>query len=248
MNLSTAMNSDKPHPPLLRQNDLLSALPEAERQQLLSQCKLVSMSFMQVLAEPGDKISQIYFPIDSYISLISPVDDNANIEVGFIGCEGMLGIWLTLGIEAAPQRALVQGPGMAYCMDSQVFMRVYEQSSALQRLLKRYLYVLMGQLAQTAACTRFHVVQGRLARWLLMTRDRAQSDEFYITHELLAYILGVRRVGITRAASALQALKLISYRRGEIKILDHAGLEAASCSCYAADREAYEEIMHREDL
>lgn len=155
----------------------------------------------------------------------------------------MLGISLILGVEVAPQRALVQGPGFALCMDSALFMHEYEKSPAMQSLLKRYLYVLMGQLAQTAACTRFHVVEERLARWLLMTRDRAQSDEFHITHELLAYILGVRRVGITKAASSLQQRNLIQYRRGKIKILDHRGLEAASCSCYAADRTAYEKMM-----
>jgi CRP-like cAMP-binding protein len=131
-------------------------------------------------------------------------------------------------------------------MESTLFMHEYERSPALQNLLKRYLYVLMGQLAQTAACTRFHVVEERLARWLLMTRDRAQSDEFHITHELLAYILGVRRVSITKAAGSLQQHDLIRYRRGKIKILDHPGLEAASCCCYAADRTTYEKMMNQE--
>jgi CRP-like cAMP-binding protein len=227
-------------------NALLAVLPDEERQCFVSLCKLVDMRFMQVLVEPGDRISQVCFPIDGYISMVAPVDNNANIEVALVGNEGMLGISLILGVEVAAQRALVQGPGAALCMDATLFVREYEQSQAMQNILKRYLYVLMGQLAQTAACTRFHVVEERLARWLLMTRDRAHTDEFHITHELLAYILGVRRVGVTMAASSLQQRNLISYRRGKIKIIDHPGLENASCSCYAADREAYEKMMNKD--
>jgi CRP-like cAMP-binding protein len=224
-------------------NLLLATLPDKDHERLLAGCEQVSLKFMQVLAEPGDHICQVYFPTEGFISLVAPVDDSANLEVGLIGNEGMLGISLILGVEVAPQRALVQGAGMALCMEAALFMNEYEQSPALQNLLKRYLYVLMGQLAQTAACTRFHVVETRLARWLLMIRDRAHSDEFHITHELLAYILGVRRVGITKAASSLQQQNLIHYRRGIIRILDHQGLEAASCSCYVADKATYEKMM-----
>lgn len=225
-------------------NALLAALPDVDREHFLAGCKQVNMNFMQILAEPGDHICQIYFPVEGYISLVAPVDNNANVEVGLVGNEGMLGISLILGVEVAAQRALIQGPGLALCMESTLFMLEYERSPALQNILKRYLYVLMGQLAQTAACTRFHVVEERLARWLLMTRDRAHSDEFHITHELLAYILGVRRVGITKAATSLQQQNLIRYHRGKIQILDHAGLEAASCSCYAAYKVAYEKMMY----
>ncbi|WP_445370813.1 Crp/Fnr family transcriptional regulator [Methylomonas sp. HW2-6] len=224
-------------------NRLLAALPDNDRQHLLEHCEPVELAFCQVLYLTGARIPHVYFPTSSFISLVTPTDGDTGLEVGLIGNEGMLGITLILGVDIAPFQALVQGAGSALRIGTPLFMRELARSGALQTGLKRYLYVSMSQLAQTAACNRYHQVEPRLARWLLMTHDRAHADTFHVTHIFLAYILGVRRVGITKAALSLQEQKLIRYRRGDITILDRRGLEAAACGCYKTERETYERIL-----
>jgi CRP-like cAMP-binding protein len=165
------------------------------------------------------------------------------LEVGMVGREGMLGAQLALGVVTSPLHALVQGAGIAMRIETRPFLRELAQSNALRKVLNRYVYVLMAQLALSASCTRFHSVGTRLARWLLLSQDRAHSDNFHLTHEFLAYMLGVRRVGITRAASDLQRDGIIRYHRGEITVLDRPALEKQACSCYAADRLAYDRLL-----
>jgi CRP-like cAMP-binding protein len=226
-----------------RENLLLATLPDAERLRFVALCEPIELILGEVLCEQGARLRHVYFPTDAFISLVSALEDGPKLEVGLIGSEGMLGITLLLDADVAPLQALVQGSGSALRMEAARFSRELKRSRLLRRALNSYLYVLMSQLAQMAACTRFHLVEARLARWLLMTRDRAHSDEFYLTQEFIAYMLGVRRVGISRAAHALQKRKLIRYARGNMIVLDRRGLEAASCECYAVARDLYDRHM-----
>jgi CRP-like cAMP-binding protein len=220
-------------------NRLLEMLPKNERRQFVSACDSVELVLGDVLYGPMQRLDQIYFPIAGFVSLIATVDASSRLEVGLIGDEGLVGISLALGAGASGVQAVVQGAGFALCMHAASFTRQLARSKPLARVIDRYIFVQLRQLAQLAACTRFHVVEARLARWLLMTQDRVHGDAFHLTHELLGSVLGVRRVGITKAAGALQKRRLIQYSRGNITVRDRQGLMAMSCSCYEADRESY---------
>jgi CRP-like cAMP-binding protein len=161
------------------------------------------------------------------------------LEVGMVGQEGMLGTELALGIAIAPVRTVVQGAGQAWRLARAPFGRELQACPALRHAVHSYIYVQMAQLATASACRRFHLIGPRLARWLLMTQDRSRRDRFRVTHEFLALMLGVRRVGVTVAAGALQDEGLIHYHRGEIEVRNRSALEARACSCYASDRNAY---------
>ncbi len=225
-------------------NKLLTGLPSKDRERLISSGENIMLVLGEVLCKVGEPIQHVYFPTESFISLVMPLDNRTSLEVGLIGNEGMYGIPLMLGVNIAPFHSLVQGAGLALRIERTSFMDVLSRSRALERQLKMYVYVLMRQLGQTAACNRFHVVEERLARWLLMTRDRAHSSEFFITQEFLAQMLGVRRVGVTKAAGSLQRMGLISYSRGSMTIHDSEGLEVAACSCYASDKQIYCRIFN----
>ena len=224
-------------------NRLLASLPRRECGRLLAACDSVELEFGAVLFEPDARIRDVYFPTDSFVSLLIPVDGRIHLEVAMFGNEGMVGVPLILGVDRSELQAMVQGAGPAWRMTARTFTRELAASAAMRVALQRYLQVRMAQFAQAAACTRFHLIEGRLVRWLLMTQDRAHDSQFHVTHEVLAHMLGVRRVGVTRAANALQKRKLIRYHRGEVTILNRAGMEAASCGCYRADLRVYASLL-----
>jgi CRP-like cAMP-binding protein len=221
------------------ENHLLARLQADDRASIVAAGQPVQLTLGTVLCEPGQRMRHVYFPEDCLVSLVTGEAGQPGLAVGLVGREGMLGTPLALGVRTMPLQALVQGAGGALRIATTPFRRELLRNKGLQQSLSRYVYVLMTQLASATACMRFHSVEPRLARWLLMTQDRARSSDFHITHEFLAHMLGVRRVGITAAAGALQRRGLIRYHRGHITVLERAGLEATACSCYAADRHIY---------
>lgn len=224
-------------------NRLISRLPRTERERILGECTQVDLAFGDTLVEPGQMHGAAWFPLTGFVSLVALVKGHPPLEMGLIGSEGMLGATLVLGVDTVPLGGVVQGAGTALRIGLRPFRRCLKDSPALQRSLQRYLYVVMAQLAQSAACTRFHEVNQRLARWLLMTHDRTGGDQLHLTHQFLADMLGVRRSAVTIAAGHLQDRGVIHYHRGEIDVLDRRALEAASCECYAAVVEDYDQLL-----
>ncbi len=224
-------------------NHLIEQLPQTDRQRVLGACELVRLEPPERLCEPGAATHHVYFPIEGSISLMTRLPSHAGLQVGMVGQEGMVGVQLVLGVVAAPLLASVESPGRAWRMGAESFAQQMAHGFALRAVLMRYLYVLMGQLAESASCLRFHLIGPRLARWLLMRQDRERSDSFYVTQESLAQALGVRRVGVTRAAGLMQQGGLITYTRGRLCVTNRQGLERAACSCYAADQKNYAELL-----
>jgi CRP-like cAMP-binding protein len=225
------------------ENHLIERLPRAEQARLKAMAEPVELVLSTVLCEPQRPTQHVYFPVDGFISLVTTIEDHPGLEVGMVGREGMLGMQLALGVTRTPWRAVVQGAGMARRVDADGFKAEVDRSPVLRRLLLRYVQVQLLQMTGAAACLRYHQIGPRLARWLLMSHDRARQEQFSVTHEFLAYMLGVRRVGVTVAAGGLQRAGLIRYRRGELTVVDRAGLELAACGCYANDRQTYADLM-----
>ena len=226
-------------------NHLLGALPRRDYQKLLPFLEPVNLAFGEILYESHAQIRHVYFPIDCFVSMLTTVDAGRAAEVGLIGSEGMIGVPMALGVAVSPFRAVVQGGGTAMRLKTVDFRRNFSNSAALKREVFLFTHLLMIQVAQTAACNRFHVVTQRMARWMLMTRDRVNSNEFRITQEFLALMLGVRRVGVSAAMCRLRERKLIVYRRGTVTILDHEGLIAGACVCYRTDRDTYTQAQSK---
>lgn len=224
-------------------NRLLAALPEKEYGQLLPDLEQVTLTFGEILFEPGGTIRHVYFPGNSIVSLLSAANEREHLEVGIVGREGMAGLPVFMGVSKSRNRGLVQGEGSAIRMKAAALRKAMINSGPLQKLLHRYTHSLMTQISQSAACNRFHLVNARLARWLLMTHDRIEGDEFRLTQEFLSQMLGVRREGVTLAAGVLQKQKLIRYTRGQIRILNRTGLEEASCKCYGVLKDDYDNFL-----
>ncbi len=213
-------------------NRVLASLPRLEYLRLLLHLEVVELVEGEVLCESGKPLQYVYFPSDCLVSLLTLVDENDVFAVALVGREGMTGVTTALGSKVSPFRALVQGTGAAMRLKSCVFVAEFHASAALREVVLAYVLSLTLQISQTAACNRFHGIEARLARWLLMTRDRLSCDHFHMTHEMLGHLLGVRRVGVTTAAHALKQRGLIDYSRGSIDITDGKQLQAAACSCY----------------
>lgn len=224
-------------------NRLLEDLPDGELAEIYRHCEPVELTFGESLIESGQPYTHVYFPLTGFISLVMSVDNHRPMELGMIGNEGMLGVTLILGIDDAPLSGVVQGSGNALRLSASHFRYSLLTSPAWRRTLNRYFYVLSAQVALGGPCTHFHEVQPRLARWLLMTHDRAHADNFHLTHQFLAEMLGVQRSAITIAAGALQEKGIISYARGEIHVLSRKKLEAASCECYRVSVRDYQRLF-----
>jgi CRP-like cAMP-binding protein len=218
-------------------NRLLAALPAKEYQRLLPNLEEVALDFNTDIYKLGETISHVYFPNSGIISLLAAVDASSTLEVGLVGSEGMAGLPLFMGVKSSPVRAIVQGNGIAMRMKATDFVKECKNGGALSSLMLRFAHSMLVQISQSAVCYRFHRIEQRLARWLLMTGDRMESNEYQITQEFLSHMLGVRREAVNKAAGLLQKKDLISFSRRNIVIIDRPGLEAAACKCYFIIRE-----------
>jgi CRP-like cAMP-binding protein len=230
-----------PHRP--EQNHLLAVLPAADRERLFSNLELTPLPLGDVLYESGSRLSHVYFPTDSIVSLLYVMEDGASAEIAVVGNEGIVGVSLFMGGETTPSRAVVQSAGHAYRLKAQLLKQEFNHIGPVMHLLLRYTQALITQMAQTAVCNRHHSVDQQLCRWLLLSLDRLPSNKLTMTQELIANMLGVRREGVTEAAGKLQAGGLISYRRGTITVLDRPGLEAQSCECYKVVKTEFDRLL-----
>src|SRR6186713_2612012 len=225
-----------------RDNHILSALPDEERDRLFPHLSFVSMPLGKVLYESGETLKHIYFPTDSIVSLLYVMKDGASAEIAVVGNEGLVGIALFMGGESTPSRAVVQSAGKGLRMPAKVIKEEFNRAPVLHLLL-RYTQALITQMAQTAVCNRHHSLDQQLCRWLLLSLDRPRGNELVMTQELIANMLGVRREGVTEGALKLQKAGFIRYSRGRITVLDRPGLERRTCECYAVVKREYDRLL-----
>ncbi|MGO8686709.1 MAG: Crp/Fnr family transcriptional regulator [Candidatus Dormibacteria bacterium] len=223
-------------------NRILLALPAEDRDRVTRGMVRVTLAIKTVLFEPGEPIQAVHFPLDGVVSLVTPLDDGAVVEVATVGNEGIVGVPLVPGGSLAV-RAISQVAGSSLRMDAADFHRELDRDGPFRDLVHQYLQALFGQISQAAACNRLHTNEERLSRWLLMSHDRVGVDEFAITHEFLGQMLGSRRATVTLSAGLLQAAGLISYHRGHVAILDREGLEGVSCECYGVIKRQLDRVV-----
>jgi len=226
-----------------RGNYLLAALPSQAYDRLSPHLEKITFGLGEVVYESGARMQYVYFPTTSHISLLYTMIDGSTAEMGLVGKEGVVGIALFMGGETAPNRAMVQGGGVAFRMKSKAMLDEFKRGGEFQQLLLRYTQALITQISQTAVCNRLHSVEQHLCRWLLMTHDLAQSDELQMTHEFISNILGVRREGVTMAARRLRDMKMISYVRGHITIVSRKQLLAHVCECYQVVKDEHSRLL-----
>ena len=228
---------------LAQANRLIATLPDGSRESFLEHCELVDLHRHAVLTQSGQLAEHAYFPIDSYVGVVFNMASLSDVQVDLTGNEGMVNVSLVLGVQSASFTSVVQGAGRAFRIHHIELQNLLGSDPFLRDMLNLYMTLRMDQLARNMACASFHTVEQRLARWLLMVKDRAHSNELLLTHEVLSHMLGVRRESVTQAASALQKKELISYSRGDLMLLNQPGLKAAACGCYEADLVIFERAM-----
>lgn len=233
--------SSNPREPL--ENRLLTTLPPKELKRLLPSLEPVTLSLGEVVYESQGHMEYVYFPVTCHVSLLYTMTDGATAEVGLVGNEGLVGIALFMGGDTTPNRAIVQGAGDARRMKAKAMQDEFKRGGEFQQLLLRYTQALITQISQTAVCNRLHSVEQRFCRWLLMTRDRTQSDELQMTQEFISNMLGIRREGVSVVAGQLKEARAIIYVRGHIKILNRQKLEARVCECYAVVKAEHDRLL-----
>jgi CRP-like cAMP-binding protein len=226
-----------------QQNHLLAALPVEVQSRLFPNLELIDLPYGKVLYESGDAMRYVYFPVDSIVSLLYVMENGASAEVSVVGNEGFVGMALLMGGDSTPSQAMVQSAGHGYRLAAHLFKKEFHRQSGMQILLLRYMQALITQMTQTAVCNRHHSVEQQLCRWLLLCLDRVTGDQLFMTQELMANMLGVRREGVTEAAGSLQKQGGITYTRGRITVLDRAVIEKLSCECYAVVRKETDRLM-----
>jgi CRP-like cAMP-binding protein len=224
-------------------NELLAALPHAEWQRWLPELEPVKLPLGKVLYESGSKLSHVYFPTTSIVSLLYVMEDGASAEIAVVGHEGLVGVSLFMGGQSTTSRAVVQSAGQGFRLKANLMMQEFNRAGPTLHLLLRYTQALITQMSQSAVCNRHHSLDQQLCRWLLLSLDRLPHNELVMTQELIANMLGVRREGVTEAAGRLQKAGLIEYRRGHIKVLDRVRLEERACECYHVVKKEYDRLL-----